>query len=312
LLGVAQSSAGQKAAAVVTYERLVSLQPKSAVAYYRLGTVQAANGNSSAAASSLKKALELKPDFVEPAVDLAHIEANEGRTEEAVKIAQNLQRTLPKSPVGLLLEGDVRIRQNRSEEALKAYQRAVALQPTGIGVVKLYAAEIRAGDAKRGEAHVEEWMKAHPEDVTTLQLAASESQRAGRDKVAISQYERIIQMNPSDAASLNNLALLYHRTKDSRALTAAQSALKLAPTSSAVAHTLGWILVDQGKTAEGLVFLQKAAAADARNAEVHYHLAVALAKSGEKAKARRELESLLATNPNFTQRDDAQALLKQL
>jgi hypothetical protein len=41
-------------------------------------------------------------------------------------------------------------------------------------------------------------------------------------------------------------------------------------------------------------------------------MAVALAKSGDKSKARKEIADLLASNKTFPQRQQAQAFLKQL
>ena len=59
-------------------------------------------------------------------------------------------------------------------------------------------------------------------------------------------------------------------------------------------------------------FVKKAAALDAKNVEIRYHLAVASAKSGDKASARRELEALLESPQQFPDRKAAEVLLKQL
>jgi len=72
------------------------------------------------------------------------------------------------------------------------------------------------------------------------------------------------------------------------------------------------LLVEQGQTARGLELLQKAASQAPTNTEIRYHLAAALAKAGDKAKARKELEALLASAPQFPQREAAQTLLNQL
>ena len=46
--------------------------------------------------------------------------------------------------------------------------------------------------------------------------------------------------------------------------------------------------------------------------DIQYHLGAALAKSGDKPGARKQLEQLLAANKEFPQRAEAQALLTQL
>ena len=55
---------------------------------------------------------------------------------------------------------------------------------------------------------------------------------------------RCFGTHPQDVVALNNLAWLYHQRGDARALDWRVQAVKLAPQSSAVADTLGWILVE--------------------------------------------------------------------
>ena len=76
--------------------------------------------------------------------------------------------------------------------------------------------------------------------------------------------------------------------------------------------TLGYILVEQGNTTRGLPLLQKATSLAPEAADIHYHLVLGLVKSGDKAKARKELEQLLASGKTFNKIDEARALLKQL
>ena len=64
--------------------------------------------------------------------------------------------------------------------------------------------------------------------------------------------------------------------------------------------------------ARGLELLQKATTGNPDNSEARYHLAAALAKSGDKKRARQELEKLLASDQKFRQREAAESLLKQL
>ena len=80
----------------------------------------------------------------------------------------------------------------------------------------------------------------------------------------------------------------------------------------AYAFTLGWILVEQGNTARGLPLLQKAVSLAPEAAEIRYHFALGLVKSGDKSKARKELQQLLATGKTFPRIEEAKALLKQL
>jgi len=76
--------------------------------------------------------------------------------------------------------------------------------------------------------------------------------------------------------------------------------------------TLGWLLINQGAYARSIELLQKANQLAPDIPDIQYHLAVALAKSGNKALARRELERLLASGKKFSQADDARKMLSEL
>ena len=312
LLGQAQWADGQKSQAVLTYKKLASVYPTSPVAYYRLALAQANTEDNSGAAESFKKAVQLKPDYEEAIRALADLEVRAGRAAEALKLARDLQKLAPKSPAGLTIEGDVLAAQDRYVDAAKAYEKALAIRPTSVMAVKLHTASTKAGNAKAADAKLQQWLKDHPEDIGVWEYLAGENLRAGKNKQAIEQYQLVLKKDPNAPIALNNLANLYYWEKDPRALDTAERAYKLVPDSPVIADTLGWILVQQGKTPRGLELLQKAAATDPRNPVVSYHLAAALAKSGEKVQARKILEPLLAGEQKFPEREAAQLLLKQL
>ena len=313
LLGQAQMANGQNTAAAATFQRLVNARPDAPLGFYRLATAQLAANDPTGAKDSLTKALGLKPDFVDALVMLAAIEARAKRYAEALKLAQQLKQLQPGSPIGLVLEGDIAMAQERYAEAAKAYESAFSAGPSGATAIKVHAAQVKAGRAKEAEAGLRRWLKEHPEDVGAMLYAAAESLRTDQPKAAVNYYQQVLRKDPRNVLALNNLASLYQRDGDTRALSVAESAYKLDPESAVVSDTLGWILVSQGKDASrGIRLLEAAATKEPANLEIRYHLAAARAKAGDKARARRELEAMLASGQPFAQREAAQALLKQL
>jgi len=133
-----------------------------------------------------------------------------------------------------------------------------------------------------------------------------------QNNAAIEQYQIILKQNPQSAPALNNLAWLYYQEKNPLALEYAEKAHQLAPNDPIILDTLGWILVEQGNTTRGLPLLQKAVSSAPGASDIRYHFASALAKSGDKNRARKELEQLLASRKNFQNINEARALLKQM
>jgi putative PEP-CTERM system TPR-repeat lipoprotein len=312
LLAEAQAANGEVTDSIATYRKLVATHPDLPLAYYGLGMALSNNKQFAEAAENLQKAIQKKPDFIAASVALAHLEIRSGHPDKAMKLAMDLQKAAPKSAAGLALEGDLLMIRKRYADAAKTYQKAIGVEPTGLLAIKLHSAQAEAGNVKEADAKLEQWMKGHPDDLVVLEYSATRNLKADRNRLAIDQFERVLQKAPNNIFTLNNLAVLYKRENDPRAAATAERAYKLAPGSPMVADTLGWILVEHGATSRGLDLLQKAAAASPDNSEIQYHLAVALAKAGDKAKSRQQLEALLAGDKTFPQREAAEALLKKL
>lgn len=311
-LGAIQLATGEKANALKSFERLTEQMPDSALAYYRVASAHATNEDFAKSRSTLNKALELDPKFVDAQNALAILDLREGKFDEALKIAKQIQQSNPQSSVGPKLEGDVLMAKKQYVQAGKAYESAFALQKYWTLAVKIYTAYNKAGRVKDGEAYILRWLTEKPQDSVARLYLAQAYMFSGQNQAAIEQFQTLLKLEPNNVAILNNLAWLYQQEKSPLALVFAERAYKLEPNTSFVLDTIGWILVEQGKVQRGQELLKKGLSLAPKNPATKYHLAVALAKSGNSAGARKLLEELLSTRQNFPQLDEAEKLLKQL
>jgi Tfp pilus assembly protein PilF len=196
-------------------------------------------------------------------------------------------------------------------EAAQAYEAAAKIRPAPELATKIYQARLAGRLPKPTEA-MEQWVREHPDNVGFRNMLADAYIKTGDKRSAAEQYQQILQRQPKHIPSLNNLAWLYHETGDARALPTAREAYALAPQSAAIMDTLGWILVQSGQVAEGLSLLEKAASPAGAPAEIKYHYAAALARSGAKDRAKEQLTQLLGTQALFDSRSAAQQLLVEL
>jgi putative PEP-CTERM system TPR-repeat lipoprotein len=312
LLGATQMASKDSKASVESYRQMVQKAPKSAVAHLRLGLALAMAGSADEARASLNNALKIKPDFLEALDVLIRLEMQEKKPEAALQLAKKIQTSSPKSPLGFDHEGDIQISHQRYPLAAQAYQAALERGAGTKGLIKLHTALVRSGEAKTAKSKLEGWIKAHPKDLMARTYLAEQAMNAGQEKVAIAQYEEILRQRPNQVMAKNNLASLYHRSKDPRASELAEQAHKSLPDHPVIQDTLGWILIEQGQGKRGLELLIKAVAKLDKNPTVQYHYAVALGRDGHSAKAKDILQKLLAANEKFSEREAAVQFLGSL
>ncbi len=312
LLARIQLAAGQKENALVSYERAAALQPKSPVAQHRLAIAQLANGREPAARASLVKALELQATYLPAREQLVALDLAAGRVAPALATAKETQRLAPQLPAGYLQEGDAHMAAKQYPAAAAAYSTALQKDKNGLLLTKLHAAMGLSGQGERADALVVDWLKRNPKDTSVRAYWAATRVRADRYPEAIAQYEILVKDNPRNAVLLNDLAWLYQQVRDPRAAATAERALAIVPQSPTVKDTLGWILLEQGQVARALELLREASAGAPENAEIRYHYAAALAKSGDKAQARRELREALRSGKGLRSKEAAERLLATL
>lgn len=312
LLGTVQAAAGGESEALASFKALVEQNKNSPRAYLQLAIVQLADRQSEQARVSLSRALQLKPDFVEAQEKLIRLELADGKPDAALRIARQMQSQYANSPVGLEREADIYLLQKRYPLAIKTYELALSKDQSSPGFIKLYRAMILSGDAKGADTRLSAWLTSHPKDMSVRRYAAQIFANSNRFKEAIAQYEFILNQSPGNALLLNNLADLYQKTKDPRALDTAEKGYKLAPNHPSVLDTLGWILVEQGQLERATSLLRKAVEMDPKTGVHRYHFGVALSRTGDRANAKKELEAAIASGQNFPEIKSAKELLKTL
>jgi putative PEP-CTERM system TPR-repeat lipoprotein len=312
-LALAQMANEKPAAALDTYHKLTVLLPESPQAQYQLANAHMSMKNIQAATDALKRSLSLNPDYLEAQIAMASLEMQKGDFGNAIAISKKIQQKNTKSSAGYVLEGDILMAQRKPMLAISSYEHAFTLHKNSSILIKIFSALKLSGKWSLAETRMIQWLKEYPDDASARVYLAEAYIGEKKHKEAITQFQILLKQNPNSPVILNNIAWSYYQDKDPQnALTHAEKALQIAADSPAVMDTLGWILVEQGNTSRGLPLLQKAATLAPDVADIRYHLAQSLAKTGDKAGAKKELEKLLASGKPFANIEEAKALLKKL
>lgn len=313
LQGQTELLSGHPADAARTFAALVAKGVKTPDLHARLAAAQFATGKREEARASFSRALELSEGKHAGALlGLGRLDIAAGKPEAARERVDRLKALYPASPAGPGLEGDMLFAARQPVEAAAAYQDALAKGGGADVVLKLSQARRAEGDEAGGLQAMRDWLAQHAQDGAVRLALASTLQASGQRDAAAKEYELLVSQQPKNAVALNNLAWLYFESNDPRAADLAHRALAEAPENPAILDTVGWIRVQQGQVEQGVQLLRQAAEKAPREAEIRYHLGAALARSGDMARARQELEAAVAGAGEAAWKAEAKRLLDLL
>lgn len=312
LLGAAQWSASKRNEALESFQKAVKAAPDNMAYRLHLARAQITLKQDAAAVKTLQAIIDRQPSLVEASHLLALVQLRQGKAEAALATAKHLGQEPGAGPAAAALEGDLYMAQKAYAKADEAYQKSLSDKANRVVVIKDFAARVRGG-VKHPEEPIAQWLDSNPKDWSARAVLAQWYLQQSDFHSAAQQYEKVIAANPKDAAALNNLAWIYgEQHNNAKALDLALKAHAAAPDNASIADTLGWLELQAGHANKALKLLTQASGKAANVPTIQYHLAVAQAKTGHNDDAKKTLKQLLATKTEFSERDAAESLLKQL
>jgi tetratricopeptide (TPR) repeat protein len=214
---------------------------------------------------------------------------------------------VPKSaPVQLFL-GGVLLGSGDGAGARKAFEAAKAAAagyyPADLALAQLDIAEGKGDTARKSLSAL---IERKAGTVAAHKLLAELDAKAGNQDAAIEHYRRVLEIDPRNAGSLNNLAyLLAEKTgQTDEALKYAEQAKEIAPASSEVDDTLGWVYYRKGNYPTAVKYLETATA-NSSAAVRKYHLAMAYVKAGDLKQGQQTLEAALNIDSKLPEAQEA-------
>jgi tetratricopeptide (TPR) repeat protein len=271
--------------AIDDLNELLKMDPDNAAAHYRLGR----------ALFMQKKAREGNAEFVK---------------------AHELDKNLPNPGVAAALLYELLGSRN---EAKAAFETAVKANRDDVKTLTAYAQWLlQTGDVTRAENALAAARRIAPEDLDVLILSGVAAKMAKKMKPAEDYFVAALRLSPSNAAVINQLALLLidqpDEDKRQRAGEFARINAMLQPNSAEANITLAWVLYQLGNTRDAEAALRKGLAARNLSPDSNYLVAKILAEQNRPDVAKQFLASALE-NPGGTLsvlRADAEALKSQL
>lgn len=311
-LGIVQLANDQAASAAGTFRKLMNLVPENPDYHQDYARALFKAGDKATAAQEWRNLIKDKPEYWSAYLALAEYDILEGKFDEALKLAGDIKAKQPKSSVGAQLEGDVEFAQKQYKKALAAYEQASKINNNAGLARRIYQCNRLLENDKAAFEGLAQWTQANPSDLESLLVLAMGYQDKGKAKESIGAYEKALALKPDNLVVQNNLAWLYQEQGDKRALPMAEKLLSSSENNPEIMDTVGWIYMQNGRADKGLTLLQDAAVHAPQQTQIRLHVAEALAKTGRKDEARKEVEQLLKEHKEFPERKQAEELLKGL
>jgi tetratricopeptide (TPR) repeat protein len=301
------------------------------VRYYK-AVILARHGDAKGAwamANSLpKEYLQLDPGV---ALNVGRMAIDAGYVDSGASILSLAVLRFPWQIESRLLLADVRLRQNSPEHALNAltmvkdskdprvsvlFARAFLLKKDRAGAQKYIesaldaggAEELRSLDKDTALKSITDYMVRHPANKLIKKQYALLLLSFGEVQKARATYEQLVREDTSDGLAFNNLSWLVVHDDPARALTLAQQAVKIAPSSANFLDTLGSMQMTRSDNKGAVVSLQKARELAPDDPQIAYHLALALEATGQGAQSQAILQQLVKRG-GFGELDAAKNLL---
>ena len=313
-LGRAQLAVGGHQQAITTYNRLITVQPRSPAGLIGLAEAQWQADDLPAAGKSLKRALALAPDSLAAhalAIRLA-LRQQPPAQAQALALAREVQKQHPDQAVGYLLEAEIHSARQRWAAALPVLHKALALADPAQAPARYHHTLRRAGQQAEADAFASAWRKDHDSDALFLfylgDLALAQNDLAGAEAL----YRAVLQRQPSQAMALNNIAWLLLAQKKPGAMVYAQRAVAAAPNQPALLGTLAQAHAAEQQIGQAIRLQKQALALRPDDPALRLTLARFYRQAGEKRLAKAELDRLQALGERFAGQAEVAALLQGL
>jgi tetratricopeptide (TPR) repeat protein len=248
--------------------KVIQLDSHFLDAYVNLGRCQSEMHQWSDAAKTYEKALALSPpDSVRFEIlnGLAFAQTSSKEFHAAIRTYEDLVKMRPADKNVMIGYASTLKSMDREVDAVMAYLRALELDPTDVGLIKI-AGELseRSDMIEQAMAVYERWIALDPENVEPYRYLAFLLYEAESCDRGVQVYEKTIALDPSNPGDVLNLGLLYQKCKQyDLAMTKLQQYRSMRPDSATASTTvvdcrLAFLYEDMNRVEEGLTFLRDA------------------------------------------------------
>jgi tetratricopeptide (TPR) repeat protein len=301
--------------------------PNSTDVYVNLASVALAENKPDEAITFYQSALAIDGTNFNSLRGLISIYAAQNRIDQAhARVDQSLSAQ-PNNASLHFLKGQVYGFERNANGAEAEFRRALEIDPNYLAAYSaLGALFVNTNQQDRAIQEYQKIVERRPENAAAYTLIGMLEMNRQNIDAAVDYYRKALARDDNAIFAANNLAWLYAvygKGNMDEAVRLAQTAVQASPEVPSFVDTLGWVYYKKGLYGAAAEQLKKAVSVDeaiARKGNLvpspiyRFHLGVALAAKGDKAGARREIETALrlSEKTSFPEADEARKALATL
>ena len=262
---------------------------------------------------SLQRAIGWNDDLLKAHLQLIDVYAHERQQDNAIAAIEKLERKSDNKAMSHALFGDVYFYNEQLKQSVEAYKLSLSLEHSKKAMYGLYKVYKKQHAYNSADKLLKNWLKENPNDIL-MAIALADNYVAQSDlSSAVNYYDDLITQHGELPVLLNNAAQLNVTVNNiAQALVYAENAYRKMPNVVAIKDTMAWVYTKNNELDKALPIFREALAIDSENAEIKYHLAVALNLLGRSNEAIRYLQDIIESNQIFSGKNDAEKLLIKL
>jgi predicted Zn-dependent protease len=305
-------ASGDAAGAVANYRRATEIGSNMAVLFERYAAALVVANDVKGGRQAMQRAIQLEPQNAALKGEEVEIEYKLGGLAAAQAAAKSMTTPGDDRATATLWVAAALTREGKTADAEQLLAEAEKAHPSSALTMQHAMIFASNGDGAKGAALLKGWIAGHASDANARRMLAGLEMQAKDWPAAQSDFEKLIADAPNDVVLLNDLAWVYLQEGNVNARAVADRAHALAPLSSAVEDTLGWVMVAQGDAKGGLPHLKAAAYGLLKDPAVQFRLAVALSPTSAMGPAREMLARLATDGSDADTKAQASQYLQSL
>lgn len=303
------------AEASTAFQRCLKLDPNYAPFYHGAALLALSQNQLEQALSHTREGLRRDPkSFLLRPLECELLRKLQ-RRDEAAQAVKRLTAEFPNEALAWVAQGNAALDARRFAEARQAYRQALKLGPREVTAQqRMLDSYVLEGQLAKAVEEMDKILAGDPGNQALRFTCARLHAQFGRKADAEHFYRQILEAEPKNVATLNNLATLLAGEPKQRpeAIRLAQRALTLDGRNPAVADTLATIYLADQQAEKARLLLLTARQAAPNNPAIWLHFIEALLATDKRTEAQTEFNDLVRRFPTYARQPEAERLKARL